>query len=275
MSVIEAWTPTGCASIEGTGYDPSGVVHADPDLLRALRELASAAALHASGRAILRDGHWVAQGNPLEAALDVFARRLNVDVRAEEVAGGIPRRFPFDPRRRRVSVIVGNRATVRGAPESVLGRCLDVGDAGRAVLDMTGRGRRVIAIAVRDFAGIEVPDSAEATEVNLTLLGLVGVADPPREGVAESIAACRRAGIRVGLVTGDHSSTALAIGRDVGLSTADALVIEGKDLPKDDDMLGALLDRDGIIVSRVSPEEKLRIARALRKRGHVGFSPIT
>ncbi len=71
------------------------------------------------------------------------------------------------------------------------------------------------------------------------------------------------------MVTGDHPETARAIGREVGLWTSDALLIEGKDLPQDDEILGALMDRDGIIVSRVSPEEKLRIARALRKRGHV------
>jgi magnesium-transporting ATPase (P-type) len=270
MSVTEAWTPKGTASIEGTGYEPSGVVHAGPDLLPLLTELASAAALHGNGRAILRAGRWSAQGNPLEAALDVFARRLNVDVRAEEAARSqATRRFPFDPRRRRMSVIVGNRAIVRGAPESVLERCLDIGAAEHALLGMAERGLRVIAIAVRDFGDTEIPESPDTAEVNLTLLGLVGVADPPRAGVAESIAACRRAGIRVAMVTGDHSGTARAVARDVGLSMSDALPIEGKDLPQDEDMLGALLDRDGVVVSRVSPEEKLRIARALRKRGHV------
>ena len=69
------------------------------------------------------------------------------------------------------------------------------------------------------------------------------------------------------MVTGDHPGTARAIGREVGLWTSDALLIEGKDLPQDDEMLGALMDRDGVIVSRVSPEDKLRIARALRSAG--------
>jgi magnesium-transporting ATPase (P-type) len=71
------------------------------------------------------------------------------------------------------------------------------------------------------------------------------------------------------MVTGDHPATARAVGREVGLLTSGAPVIEGKDLPDDEDMLGALLDRDGVVVSRVSPEDKLRIARALRGRGHV------
>jgi magnesium-transporting ATPase (P-type) len=71
------------------------------------------------------------------------------------------------------------------------------------------------------------------------------------------------------MVTGDHPATARAIGRQVGLWTSDALLFEGKDLADDDEILGAMVDRDGLIVSRVSPEQKLRIARALRKRGHV------
>ena len=68
------------------------------------------------------------------------------------------------------------------------------------------------------------------------------------------------------MVTGDHPGTARAIAREVGLWTSDKLAVEGKDLPQDEEILGALVDRDGIVVSRVSPEEKLRIARALQAR---------
>jgi magnesium-transporting ATPase (P-type) len=238
-------------------------------LLPFLRELASAAALHSNGKAVLHEGRWTAQGNPLDVALDVFAQRLSVDVQAEEVASPATRRFPFDSRRRRMSVIMGNRAIVRGAPEAVLGRCRKTGDAEQAVSHMAERGLRVIAIAVRDLDGMDVPETPDANEVDLTLLGLVGIEDPPRLGVADSIAACRRAGIRVAMVTGDHPGTARAIAREVGLWTSDKLVIEGKELPQDEEILGALMDRDDIIVSRVSPEEKVMIARALRKRGHV------
>jgi magnesium-transporting ATPase (P-type) len=88
-------------------------------------------------------------------------------------------------------------------------------------------------------------------------------------GVADAIAACRRAGIRVAMVTGDHRDTARAIAREVGLWTSDGVLVEGRELPAEDEVLGALLDRDGVVVSRVSPEQKLRIALALRRRGHV------
>ena len=171
MSVVEVWTPKGGASIEGPGYDPSGAVHALPDLLPVLEELGRAAALHANGRTVFREGRWVAQGNPLEVALDVFARRLGIDVRAEEVSGSpVTLRFPFDPRRRRMSVIVGDRAIVRGAPEAVLERCAKIDGAAQAVSRMAERGLRVVAIAVRDLAGTGVPETPEATEVDLTPL---------------------------------------------------------------------------------------------------------
>ncbi len=144
-----------------------------------------------------------------------------------------------------------------------------IGDAQQAVERMAERGLRVVAVAVGNFEGREIPVKPDTIEHDLTLLGLVGIEDPPRSGVAGSIAACRRAGIRVGMVTGDHPGTARATAREVGLFVSEERVVEGKDLPQDEEDLGVLMDRDGIVVSRVSPEEKLRIARALRKRGHV------
>ena len=94
--------------------------------------------------------------------------------------------------------------------------------------------------------------------------------DPPRAGAADAIAACRQAGIAVAMVTGDHPGTARAIAREVGLAPGDETpVVVGRHLPADEAVLGALLDRDGVVVARVSPEDKLRIARALRARGHV------
>jgi len=71
------------------------------------------------------------------------------------------------------------------------------------------------------------------------------------------------------MITGDHPTTARSIATEIGLLGEEGLVIEGDDLPEDDQILGALLDRDGVVVSRVSPEDKLRIARTLQDRGHV------
>jgi magnesium-transporting ATPase (P-type) len=106
-------------------------------------------------------------------------------------------------------------------------------------------------------------------ETNLELLGLLGLEDPPRSEVREALATCHAAGVRVAMVTGDHPATARAIAVEIGLLTPDSVVVEGRELPHDDRALGELIDRPGTVISRVAPEDKLRIARALRARGHV------
>ena len=84
-----------------------------------------------------------------------------------------------------------------------------------------------------------------------------------------ALEAAREAGIKVAMVTGDHAFTAAAIARETGLIGSPELVLEGHNLPEDDAVLAALLDRDGVVVSRVTPEQKLRVARLLQRRGHV------
>jgi calcium-translocating P-type ATPase len=267
MSVVEVWTPIGSATIEVTGYESKYLLHVDQSALPAVRELAMAAARCSRGRAIWNGEHRVVQGDPLEAAVDTFARRLKLDPAAEEHAHPITKRFPFDPRRRRMSVVVGDRLIVKGAPESILVRCNAQGDAEQEVKRMTERGLRVLAVASRPAS--QMGEASDDVEVELELLGILGIEDPPRFGVATSIAACRQGGIRVAMVTGDHIETARAIAKEVGLWKSDAPVLKGCDLPQDEDLLGALIDRDGTVIGRVTPEDKLRIARALQKRRHV------
>jgi magnesium-transporting ATPase (P-type) len=267
MSVVEAWTPSGSALIEGAGYDPTGVVHVEPSTLPAVLELGMAAARCSKGCTVWRDGRWVSQGNPLEAAIYVFAQRLKLDLAADETIRPITRRYPFDARRRRMAVVAGNCLILKGAPEAIFPGCRTPGGAAQVMRQMVDRGLRVLAVAARSVP--EGTMSPGELEKELELLGLLGIEDPPRPGVAASIAACRRAGIRVAMVTGDHSGTAQAIANEVGLLIPGARVLEGSDLPQDEELLGALVDRDGIVISRVAPEDKLRIAKALRKRGHV------
>ncbi|MFN0070329.1 MAG: cation-translocating P-type ATPase [Chloroflexota bacterium] len=269
MAVVEIWTPGGAARVHGEGYAPFGVVEAPPALLPDLNHLALVAARCSTGQSIERDGQWVAQGDPMEAALDVLARRLQVDVTGAEQAAAVTRRLPFDPLRRRMSVLCSDQLSLKGAPDAVLPLCVNIQGADEALENMARRGLRVIAVATRQVAPVLATAPLEEIEMDLNLLGLIGLEDPPRAGVAEAIAACRGAGIRVAMITGDHPSTARAIGEEVGLIGGDGLVLEGRDLPADEAVLGALLDREGVIVSRVTPEDKLRIARALHARGHV------
>jgi len=266
MAVVEAWTPAGTATVTGDGYEPDGEVHAADEVRVALGRAATAAAACSSGRAVERDGSWRAQGDPMEAAVDVLARRLGVPPVG---AGPRPtRRFPFDPRRRRMSVVADGRVLVKGAPDAVLPVCTPCPGAEAALHDLAARGLRVLAVAERAAGSVEPVDAGSA-ERDLTFLGVLALEDPPRPDAAASLEACRRAGIKVAMVTGDHPETARAVAREVGLLGPDQMVLVGADLPADEAVLGALLDRDGVVVSRVAPEDKLRIARALRARGHV------
>lgn len=167
-----------------------------------------------------------------------------------------------------MAIVVDDEVLVKGAPDAVLPLCHGTEGAAEVLTALTHKGLRVLAIAGKP-TGASVPDSAAAAENALALYGLVGLEDLPRPDVREAIATCRQAGITVAMITGDHPATAAAIATEVGLRRDDDPVLVGRDLPVDEQALGALVDRDGVVVARVSPEDKLRIARALRARGHV------
>jgi calcium-translocating P-type ATPase len=269
MSAVEVWTASGVTQIRGQGYAPEAALEGPVAARPAAAEAALAAARCSSGRAILRDGEWVARGDPMEAALDALARRLGTDAKTNESREPERARFPFDPHRRRMSVVAGRRVIVKGAPDAVLPACHDAAreSAERAAVEMASRGLRVLAVATSRWESAESPATAAELETSLTLAGLVGLLDPPRPEVRGALETCRRAGMRVAVVTGDHPATARAIAEQVGLVVD--LVVTGDELPEDDALLAALVDRDGVVACRVSPEQKLRIARALQQRGHV------
>jgi calcium-translocating P-type ATPase len=270
MAVVEVWTPAGRAVIDGVGYEPVADIHHDsPASAAAVRETARVAARCSTGHAVAEDGQWVARGDPMEAALDTLARRAGIETGHDRDQAPARARFPFDARRRRMSVVAGDKVLVKGAPDALLPRCTAPDAAADALQALAERGLRVLAVASRSLDNGELPTSAKDAERDLTLLGLVALEDPPRHGAADAVAACRRAGIRVAMVTGDHPATARAIAAEVGLLGAGELVVVGADLPADDRALGELIDRDGVVIARVSPEDKLRIARALERRGHV------
>jgi magnesium-transporting ATPase (P-type) len=241
-------------------------VVADAPVLAGVRELAVTAFRCSAGRVTEKDGRWHAVGDPMEAALHTLALRAGADLTEEPAV----RRFPFDARRRRSSVVTASGLHLKGAPDSVLPRCRPVPGAEEALAELTSQGLRVLAVAHRPVPdGAGTPGDPDVAERDLTLLGLVGLEDPPRDDVGEAIASCHRAGIRLAMITGDHPETARAIAAEVGLCGPDPLVVTGAQLPDDEAELGRLLDRDGVVVARVTPEDKLRIAKALQRRGHV------
>ena len=264
MAVVEVVTPAGRVAIHGDGYDPTGQVDGDPAALALLPVVARTAAACVSGRVVRREETWVAEGDPMEAAITALAARAG----ASDVEPGPQRRRPFSPDRMVSSVLVNQHVSMLGAPEQVFARCAEVPESLRAELvRLTSEGRRVVAVARRPWSAA---DGDAGLETGMIPLGLLGVQDPPRDGVAEALASCRAADIRVAMLTGDHPRTAEAIAREIGLLGPTGVVVAGPDLPEDDAELGALLDHDdGVVVARVTPADKFRIAKALRDRGHV------
>lgn len=194
-----------------------------------------------------------------------------------EAPGGLipprsPRRFPFDPERKRESAawIDGDRAfvAVKGAPETVLVAC-GLSDTERharleRVAELAKEGLRVIAVASR-YADT-APSSAEEAERELTFVGLVAFNDPLREGVPEAVRTLAAAGVRTIVITGDHPLTAYAIATQAGLQAAQPL-LGGRALDAlDDDVLVARLTGDAVI-ARATPADKLRVVKLLQSRG--------
>lgn len=269
MTVVETWTPAGTVSVDGAGYGPTATLTpSSPEAQNAARTLALAAERCSTGYAEEVAGQWRAHGDPMEAALDALARRLGVDTAEDRRTGPAELRFPFDPRLRRMAVVLADEIVVKGAPDAVLPLCGDDPAPHQAMDALTARGLRVLAVAAAPRNG-RTPHDQTDCEQGLRLLGLVALQDPPRDDVSESLRACRTAGVKVAMVTGDHPATATAIADEVGLRFSDSPVLSGTDLPEDERRLAALLDHDGVVIARVSPEDKLRIARALRSRGHV------
>jgi magnesium-transporting ATPase (P-type) len=172
-----------------------------------------------------------------------------------------------------MSVLAGSEVILKGAPEAILPACslsASIESMARdAILAFAERGLRVLALAKRAARDDDRTASEASLETGFELLGLVGIHDPPRHGVREAIHKCRAASIKIAMISGDHPLTAYAIAREIGLARKGSVPLEGSMLPRDEDELAALVDHDGAVFARVSPEDKLRIARALQSRGHV------
>ncbi|MEZ4501101.1 MAG: cation-transporting P-type ATPase [Dehalococcoidia bacterium] len=288
MTVREIWLPAGRLSVSGVGYAPEGGFESEDggsvelgrrEDLGALLESAvrcSRASVEASER-----GDWIASGEPTEAALVTLSMKAGGagTEQRPEVA-----ELSFSSARKRMTVIeeVGDGlvAHVKGAPEVLLERCTRVldGTRERAIEDadrtaiaeayraFADDGLRTLAIARRRLeAGHDLDE--DAVERELTLLGVVGILDPPRPEVPAAIETAARAGIRVILVTGDAAHTALAIARRIGLDVERA--IEGSELEAmSDDELRSTLEGP-VLFARTAPAHKLRIVTLLQEQGEI------
>jgi Ca2+-transporting ATPase len=279
MLAERVWTPNGDYRVTGDGYAPEGTFDPSPEGDRALDRLAriAAACNDASLRAPDRHGDpWTITGDPTEAALLALAAKRGVD-RADLLARS-PRveELTFDSERRRMATLHldGDHVwvAVKGAFEA-LEPLLDDADpdlldrARQAAERYAADGDRVLAFAERNLA--DVPARLDDAERGLRLVGIVGMADPPRAASRPSIAACRSAGITPIMITGDHPATAAAVARRIGVLGEGQRILTGAELEALDDRAFAAIVTDVAVYARTNPEQKLRIVEAWRSRGAV------
>jgi Ca2+-transporting ATPase len=224
------------------------------------------------------------QGDPTETALYAAAREAGFEKAA--IIAAMPRvmELPFDSERKRMTTVHRDGgaclALTKGAPEALVPRCSRIAVAGgEAAIDrpaalaqaerMAAEGLRVLAVASRRWEGLPAGDDVDDVEDGLTLLGLVGLIDPPRPEARAAVAECVSAGITPVMITGDHPVTARAIARELGILGEDAAVIDGVELGRLSP--GDLRERAGraAVYARVNPEQKIRIVEALQARGEI------
>jgi len=270
-------------AVSGEGYSGEGAISAgEGDPLPDFLPLLAPAALCSESR--IRDGQLI--GDPTEGALLALAAKGGVD--QETAAEHSPRiaEIPFDSAHKFMATFHHDgervRMFVKGAPDVLLARAdRFLGAAGEAPLDgparaafeaenaaFAGQAMRVLAVAGRDIPAQQFDPAGDlmAWAQQLTLIGLVDIIDPPRPEARDAIRLCRKAGIQVKMITGDHAITAAAIARELGLEGA---VLSGAELDRIDVTELSRHIEETAVFAHVAPEHKVKIVQALKARGHV------
>jgi len=303
MNVQEIWAGGQTFSVEGDGYSPQGAFLWQGSRVKPARETDLLLALTVAvlcNNSELRKGSvdikpmwrgggtkWEIDGDPTEGALLVSGARAGIwrsDLerklkRVSEIA--------FDGVRKRMTVIYsgdsGPVAYVKGAPEEIIARCRRIYYGGEVRLfteelqrEALAQVENMAAMALRNLASAYRPlpaaidhNNADGIENDMIFVGLYGMMDPPRSEVLSAIKKCHTAGIKTVMITGDHKTTAVAVARMLRLLPFGGGVMTGRELDMvSDSQLEKVVDGT-YVYARVTPEHKLRIVRALKRRGHV------
>ncbi|MGZ8946993.1 MAG: cation-translocating P-type ATPase, partial [Methylococcaceae bacterium] len=275
-------------TVEGDGYDPSGVFQLEGETAPVedhphLHELIRAAALCNNARLEQKSGNWIVHGDPTEGALITLAHKagmapdvLNQEMQRTDI-------IPFESEHRYMATLHHDHSGhvfvfIKGAPEQVLGMCnqqringedvpIHVAHWHLVMDEIAGHGQRLLAIAFKTVPATQKQLKLADVESGLTLLGVVGMIDPPRPEAVKAVLTCQNAGIRVKMITGDHAATAAAIAAQINIG--DGSVLKGDELDRmtDSELKAAIRNID--VFARTSPENKLRLVTALQADGHV------
>jgi magnesium-transporting ATPase (P-type) len=276
--------------VTGVGYEPRGSFRLDGEIESApagypeIEEMTRGALLCSDARVREEDGKWIAHGDPTEAALVVAAIKAGLDPEFETKAYPRTDLIPFESEHRFMATLHHDHQGhgfifVKGAPERILRMCdrqrsgegdepLDRSLWDGRMDEIAARGQRVLALAARPVAGDHRELRSEEVEQGCVLLGVFGLADPPRHEAIDAVAQCHTAGIRVKMITGDHAATACSIGQALGLRNTDE-PLTGADLDRLDDaqLRARVVDTD--VFARTSPAHKLRLVEALQANSRV------
>jgi potassium/sodium efflux P-type ATPase len=282
MTVVRIYCGKKIYSVTGSGYDPTGEFLLDNKKVDPLSEIDLAETLSAGllcNSAFLRqtDEKYEISGDPTEGALVVSGTKAGMSeafLRLDQIPFGSEHRYMATLHQHEE----GNIIYVKGSPERVLSMCkmqlvngntepIDPSSIADMVEEMAGDALRVLGLAYK-----RVPtDKTAVTSADLedmVFLGLQGMIDPPRQEAIDAVHKCKRAGIRVIMITGDHAKTAQAIATQLGIGDGSA-VLTGEDLSKmSDDELYEIVERISVY-ARVAPIDKFRITTQLQKRGHI------
>ncbi|MBE0568082.1 MAG: HAD-IC family P-type ATPase [Deltaproteobacteria bacterium] len=275
-----------CFEVTGTGYEPKGeILHewelTDLKALEPLRRVARIGMLCNESQIYEEDGQYKVDGDPTEGALIVSAVKAGLDPEEEKTLFPMLSIVPFESDRGFMATLhryEGRKFIfAKGGPEKILEMCGEsaTGDflVREKALEMAENfardGMRVLAMAYK----MAPDDMEELTHHDvgggLVLAGMQGMIDPPRPEAMDAIKGCRKAGIRVAMITGDHAVTASAIGKMLGIAREGSEVLTGRELEtmSDDDLFKKV--RHVSVFARVSPHHKLRIVQQIMKHGEV------
>jgi Ca2+-transporting ATPase len=284
MTVKEIYVADTIVEVGGAGYAPEGALtprQAGVKVPGTIQSLLVAGVLCNDSRLIRNEtGEWDIAGDPTEGALLVAARKAGIDEHASTTAYPRIGETPFSSETKRMITLHetdGHHAAyIKGAPEMVVPDCaFSATDSGIRPIDDAERARileqagRMASNALRVLAIATKPDTKLAdAATNMTLLGLVGMIDPPRVEAKDAVRKCLDAGIRPVMITGDHPVTAQAIARELGI-LSDGTAVTGAQLQAmSDEELRVAVDTIQVF-ARVAPEHKLRIVDAFQKNGHI------